>query len=115
MKLTRADLDYIRLELHRRGVVDAELFNELVDHISCEVELAMKQGTTFKKAFEKVLYDVRPNELTTLQNKVIQAHNYNTPIMIINTWKITLRHLRKHSMHAAINVAGLALGLTCFI
>ncbi len=115
MKLTPNDLNFIRADMRRRGIVSADLLNELVDHVSCEVEQEMDRGTTFKKAYEKILADVTPAELPALQNKVIQSENYNTSVMLRNTLKITLRNLRKQNSHAIINVAGLALGLTCFI
>ncbi|HWA35180.1 MAG TPA: ABC transporter permease, partial [Cyclobacteriaceae bacterium] len=115
MKLTRNDVDFIRRELRRRGVVNEGLLGELVDHVACEVEREMKEGTPFRRACEKILTAVAPVEFPALQDKVIQSENYNMPVMVRNTWKIMLRNLRKHSSHAIINVAGLALGLTCFI
>src|SRR5438105_1082332 len=115
MKLARNDIEYIRFDLRRRGVGEPGLFEELVDHVCCEVEPLLRQGVPFKKAYEKVLREIAPAEFVALQSETIRSRNYNTPLMLQNTWKIMLRNLRKHGTHAIINVAGLALGLACFV
>ncbi len=115
VKLTPDDINFIRYDLKKRGVTDPALFQELVDHISCEVELEMRRGLSFKEAYEKGAMKVSPSELSTLQDQVIRSQNYNTITMFRNTWRIMRRNLAKRATHSTINVAGLALGLACFV
>jgi putative ABC transport system permease protein len=115
LKLAPHDIDFIRYNLRKRGVADAALFDDLVDHICCEVEREMNSGISFKKAVEKVLSQLEPDELSMLQDDAIQSQNYKTTLMLRNTLKMMRRNLAKHGTHSVINVAGLALGLTCFI
>ena len=115
MKLSAYDIQYVRYDLKNRGISQPDLFEELVDHVCCEVELEMARGIPFKTAYENILKEIAPSELTTLQNKVIRSQNYKPTRMLSNTWKIMFRNLKKHSVHTTINVAGLVMGLTCFI
>lgn len=115
MKLSVFDIQYVRYDLKNRGLSQPDLFEELVDHVCCEVELEMARGIPFKVAYEKILAELPPSELATLQDKVIRSQNYKPTRMLSNTWKIMFRNLKKHSVHTVINVAGLVLGFTCFI
>ncbi|NOT77082.1 MAG: FtsX-like permease family protein [Cyclobacteriaceae bacterium] len=115
MLLTVTDIDYIQYDLKKKGIADDSLFDELVDDVCCDVELKMKGGVAFKKAYEEVVKKIDPREWTDLQNKVILSENYNTPLMLKNTLKMMLRNMQRHRTHAAINILGLSLGLACFI
>jgi len=115
MRLSKSEIDYIRYDLRKKGLAAGDLFEELVDHVCCEMEQRVGEGLAFKKAYEEVIRNIDPAHWPDLQNKVHLSENYNASAMLRNIFKMMLRHMNKHRVHATINVVGLSLGLASFI
>jgi len=115
MPLSKSEIDYIRYDLRKKGLTGGDLFEELVDHVCCEVEQRVGEGHAFKKAYEEVIQNIDPALWPDLQNKVHLSENYNALTMLRNLLKMMLRNMNKHRVHATINIVGLSLGLACFI
>jgi putative ABC transport system permease protein len=115
MRLSPKDIEYIRLCLKNKGVGYSPLLEELIDHIICEAEAEMEKGTSLKSAVDKIISSIPTSEFVSLQSTTIKSDNYSPTLMIMNTTKMLFRSLIKNKKYSFINVAGLALGLACFI
>lgn len=109
------DIRYVRQDLRKRGLAQGTLLDELTDHVCCEVEKEMERGVPFKKAYEKVVATVSGKQVADLQEENFWATNYNTRVMLSNTFKMMWRNALKYRLHTFISLVGLAIGLTCFI
>lgn len=111
--LTEEHINYIIKDITYRGIVDEELGDELVDHISVLVEEKMKTGLRFIEAYDKTIGAFgRDDKMLELQNELTNQPN-NTYVMIGNYFKVAFRNLTKHKFYSAINIAGLAIGVAC--
>lgn len=115
MKLDRKDIDYIRQCLKKKGIGYSPLLEELIDHVICEAEADLDEGTPSKSAIDKVLSSIEVPELNALQNNTIKSDNYSSKLMLRNTFKMLLRNQSKNLKYSLINIAGLATGFACFI
>jgi hypothetical protein len=57
------------------------LENEFIDHICCDVELLMKNGKSFKAAFECLRNDLGNDILPGLEKQTLLKLNYNQRFM----------------------------------
>jgi len=60
MPLSKSEIDYIRYDLRKKGLAGGDLFEELVDHVCCEMEERVGEGSAFKKAYEEVIQNIDP-------------------------------------------------------
>lgn len=67
----RAIADY----LDKQGVSFEPLREEMLDHISCDVERLMKTGSSFEDAWQKVLNEIPPKQLYTIQIETMETIN----------------------------------------
>lgn len=115
--LTNDHVTYIIKDLNYRGIIANEIQDELIDHVCSAVEEKMKEGKKFLDAYNEVLQSFgKTAGLRETQRKTIQSENSKARIMLKNYLTIAFRNLRKQSFYTAINILGLAIGITsCLI
>jgi putative ABC transport system permease protein len=114
MKLTSGHIEYIAQDVAKRGIVDDDLQEELVDHICSLVEERTVGGERFVDAYEKVIRTFGKESFwISLQQQTFQSSNNNVKLMVKNYFKIAYRNLIKHSFYTAVNVIGLSIGVAC--
>ena len=117
MKVTDEHISYIIKDLNYRGIIAAEVQDELIDHVCSAVELKMGEGKKFIDAYREVLESFGYSAgLRETQQHTIQSENKYTNIMLRNYITIAFRNLKKHRFYTAINILGLAIGIaSCLI
>ncbi len=79
--LRKQDIARISKILKKEGIHYSHLYEDLLDHICCDVEDEMKKGNTFKNAYEKVTKNIGNNGLKEVQDATIIYVNLNLLIM----------------------------------
>ncbi|MCH8963111.1 MAG: hypothetical protein IH820_17805, partial [Bacteroidetes bacterium] len=99
-----------------------ELERHLHDHVAYLIAAGAKPVDAFKEALRTLgdftgaaeeyrkVYWGKIKRRRRLLREVIWH-----PVMLNNYLKVTLRNLRRQPVYTVINVAGLAIGLTCFV
>ncbi|MEZ4974184.1 MAG: FtsX-like permease family protein [Cyclobacteriaceae bacterium] len=114
MRLERQEIAYIRNDLNKKGFAKGSLLDELVDHVCCEMEDDLKRGVPFKKAYERVLQTITPDQIKQVQAESFSATYPTTRAMLFNTLKMMWRQATRFRVHTAINVTGLTIGFIVF-
>jgi putative ABC transport system permease protein len=114
MKLSRADIDYIRRDLRAKGIVDPVLHDELVDHVCCELDELPETNTGFKPAYERLLKKIPQHQLRAVHERTILSDNPNTFMLWRNALRMMWRNMTRQRNYAAISIAGLSIGFMCF-
>lgn len=114
MKLKNSQIEFIELDLRKRGISFEDLREDLVDHICCEVEQLMDEGLTFMDAYHRAILPFRRRGLPALNEESTSVLNAIT--MIRSYLSLTARNILKYKVFSAINILGLSLGMAaCFI
>ncbi len=71
--LSASQLSAIRDFLASQGVVYPALQDEMVDHICCDIERHMEQGYSYEVSWQKVLLEIPPKQLHTLQLNTMET------------------------------------------
>ncbi len=108
--LKQEQIDWIRADLSRRGVLYPPLREEIVDHVCDAVEAQMHGGTPFMDAYAQVLASFGPHGLTHLNQQTLYA--IGTAAMFKNYFILAWRNLRRHKLPTGINLLGLVLGIS---
>ena len=61
--------------LDKQGVSFEPLREEMLDHIGCDVERLMETGSSFEEAWQKVLNEIPPKQLYTIQIETMETIN----------------------------------------
>ena len=77
MRLSAEQVDHIRRYVEERGITIPTLQDDVVDHLSCEVEVLMANGVAFDDAFRDVLPEFAPGGLEEIQKETISLFNEN--------------------------------------
>ncbi len=77
-KLTREEIRQIRKYLEQSGLSYAQLQDELLDHLICDIEVYMEQGLTFRQAWKKVNTDIPENQFKNIQTETMEILNKKT-------------------------------------
>ncbi|MEO9871736.1 hypothetical protein [Ekhidna sp.] len=70
-------IDKIIEEVHASSIKDKSLKDDLIDHLSCLVEIEMKNGKSFETAYSKAFNQTAPNGLDEIQQETIFLFNYS--------------------------------------
>jgi hypothetical protein len=81
-------VDLVRREVDRQDIHFSHLADEMVDHISCEIEYLLIQGSTFQDAYSKVMGIIGPDGLQELQKETLYMIDKKYRFMK-NSMKIT--------------------------
>ncbi len=73
--LTDAQKNKLREFLDRQGLSFKPLQDEMVDHISCDLEDRMSQGFTFQEAWDQCITEIPNNHFQLMQKEIMESIN----------------------------------------
>lgn len=79
--LTSSDIDEISHHLESEQINYSHLFEDLLDHICCEVESKMEEGENFNSAFNSIKHTIGNNGLKDIQDATIFYVKLNLLVM----------------------------------
>ncbi len=91
----------------------ASFRDELIDHVSSDVENRMASGLTFEQALAQIEPELRSKEIKRINRLLIPKSKSNNGAMIKNYLNVAIRNLRKNKTYSFINISGLAIGIAC--
>ena len=113
MELKKSQVKFIEHDLIRKGVHYPPLREDLLDHISSDVEAQMSTGLRFKDAYSESLAKFLPKELQSTQEKTIRIL---TSMSIIKSYFLTAyRNILRRKVYTGINVFGLTVSMAICI
>ncbi len=83
--MNQQQTDIVKRFLKTKGFTDSSLINDLLDHISCEIEFLIDQEYTFEDAFELAKQKILPNEPLQVQKDLEFLTTKTQNIMIKKT------------------------------
>ncbi|MEI6576009.1 MAG: hypothetical protein WCO63_07525 [Bacteroidota bacterium] len=86
--LNEEELNFVRKEVERQDIHFRHLANDLIDHISCEIEEMISRGRKFQDAYKEVLGIIGTDGLQDLQKDTLYLTDKNYRIMK-NSMKIS--------------------------
>ena len=84
--LTKEEIRQLRIALEQSGLTYEQLQDELLDHLTCDIETYMQQGLSFQQAWQKVNENIPKNQFKNIQNETMELLNKKisaTKIMIL--------------------------------
>jgi hypothetical protein len=73
MELRSEQIDFIITDLKERGLKKKNILDEIVDHVSTDVEARMELGETFESAYKNVIENFGKKGLTNLESDIKKA------------------------------------------
>ena len=73
MELTTEQKQRIREYLEQQGLSFQPLQDEMVDHLSCDLEVRMSGGDSFEKAWREVTGEIRDNHFQYIQAEIMET------------------------------------------
>ncbi len=71
IELQEKQIEKISMDIDQQGLTFIPLKNELLDHICCQIEIAMEQGMTFNEAYRKVRSDMGRKRIRQIQDETL--------------------------------------------
>jgi gliding motility-associated GldL-like protein len=71
--LSLVHIDRIAKDIRREEITFSHLLNELIDHVCCDVEYEMKNGSEFSEAYKNVKHRMGPRRLKEIQEETLYA------------------------------------------
>ena len=71
MKLSEQQIDFLALELEKRGATQPEFAGEMLDHFCCAIEAEMESEDQFQNSFRKAWMEICPDGLEKLNREVV--------------------------------------------
>ena len=87
-ELSIQNIDRVTRDVKKQEIVFSHLFDELIDHICCDVENEMQAGLTFLEAYSKVKQKIGSRRLKEIQEETLYAIDTKYRFMK-NTMKIS--------------------------
>lgn len=75
MELTSDQKQKIKDYLERQGVHFQPLHDEMVDHLSCDLEVRMSQGHSFEMAWHQVTAEIKDDHFQNIQTEIMETIN----------------------------------------
>ena len=72
-ELTLNDIDRITRDIRRQEITYSHLFDDLVDHVCCDIEFEMQKGMSFEEAYKRVLSKIGFRGLKKIQEDTLYA------------------------------------------
>jgi len=111
--------------LKRRAALEDGAIAELKAHVRDEVEDLVEQGKSLEDAFHDVTASVESAETVGQEYHKTRARGLFipppqrsaglSPALLLNSFKVSLRKMRRQKWYAAISITGLAVGISCSI
>ncbi len=79
-KLTKEQWNELRIFLEQKGLSFKPLSDEMLDHISCDLEERMDHGHTFQDAWHKSIAGLPENHFQLIQQDVMETINKRFPL-----------------------------------
>lgn len=79
-KLTSEQKNRLRVFLEQKGLSFKPLLDEMVDHISCDLEERMEGGYSFHDAWHQSIAELPDNHFQTIQQDVMETINKRFPL-----------------------------------
>lgn len=76
MRISDDQIEIIEKEITISSLKSKELKDDLLDHFCCSVEIYIKKGLSFEKAFEQSKKDISPNGIDEIQRETVYLLNY---------------------------------------
>lgn len=73
--MNKQHLQAIADYLDKQGMTFEPLREEMLDHISCDIERLMQTGVSYEEAWQKVLNEIPPKQLHTIQIETMETIN----------------------------------------
>ena len=70
-ELSLHDIDLISRDIRRQDIVFSHLFDDLVDHVCCDVENEMQNGADFSEAYRRVRQKIGSNRFKEIQQETL--------------------------------------------
>lgn len=87
-ELSISDIELIARDIRRQDINYSHLFDELVDHVCCDIEYEMDGGLSFDEAYRKVKLRFAPGRFREIQKETLFAVDSKYRFMK-NTMKIS--------------------------
>ncbi len=87
-ELSIQNIDRVTRDVKKQEIVFSHLFDELIDHICCDIENEMQAGLTFLEAYSKVKQKMGSRRLKEIQEETLYAVDTKYRFMK-NTMKIS--------------------------
>ena len=87
-ELSLHNIDKITADIRRQEIAFSHLFDDLVDHVCCDVEYEMQNGLSFTEAYRRVKENIGTRGLKKIQEETLYAVDTKYRRMK-NTMKIT--------------------------
>lgn len=91
MKISNDQLELIKASAKNNSIYYQDIRNELIDHLTSNVEELMRSGFNFEQAFSRAKKDVNPNEF---QRKILMASHlgfFKSNLKNLMNWKFLLK------------------------
>lgn len=75
MELTAEQKQKIKEYLEQQGLSFKPLQDEMADHLICDLELRMREGYSFDKAWDDITGDISENHFPNIQHEVMETIN----------------------------------------
>jgi uncharacterized protein with PQ loop repeat len=72
-ELSIQNIERVTRDVKKQEIVFSHLFDELIDHICCDIEYEMQDGLTFYEAYNKVKQKIGPRQLKEIQEETLYA------------------------------------------
>lgn len=110
--------------LHKNPSLEDGYIEELESHLRDKIEDYTNNGMSKEGAFKKAKEEIGDTEKISEEfymtdnlsgsKKILWNEKSGILILAANYFKIAFRMIKKHKSHSFINIAGFALGFTCF-
>ncbi|MBE0668032.1 MAG: hypothetical protein IH593_10240, partial [Bacteroidales bacterium] len=80
-ELTDKELAFLSKEIDKQGLTYIQLQKELLDHLCCDIEARMDEGTEFLKAFEEVRKRLENDRIQKIQEETLLLINQKYRMM----------------------------------
>lgn len=80
-ELSDDDINLISNEIRNQGIVYSPLADELIDHVSCDIENEMMKGVPFQKAYQTVFQKIGLKRFQEIQQETLYAVDSKYRIM----------------------------------
>lgn len=83
MNLCKSQIDKIDAYLLQHGLEINDVREDVLDHLCCQIEIALEEGKAFEEAFDEVQEIFSPEEISTIQQDTIYFLTFKPSIAMV--------------------------------